>query len=206
MSRIPPFLILVLSGACSTGTYSLGSDPQALSDAGADVGADARSDAQADAGPACGVGLPPCAAGSYCDFPDDACGGMAASGTTRGVCRTSSTGCDGTCVTVCGCDGVEYCNPCVAERAGVDVAPAAWCAVSGTRCGAWLGKDCGPDEFCDFAAIDCGATDPGRCLVRPKQEDCPTSPCGPICGCDGVQYCGECDSHVAGYDRMLACP
>ena len=111
MNRQSLFLPLALLGACSTGTYSLGSDPQALSDAGVDVGVDAR----ADAGPDCGVGLPPCAAGSYCDFADDACGGMAASGATRGVCRAASASCDATCTTVCGCDGVEYCNSCVAE-------------------------------------------------------------------------------------------
>ncbi|MEZ4229176.1 MAG: hypothetical protein R3B89_08435 [Polyangiaceae bacterium] len=196
--RAAPLIFLFLaSGACSSGAYSLGSDPQALDDAGNDAGA-------TDADPPCGVGLAACPSGSYCDFTDDACGGMAANGATHGICRTAPTSCDGSCTTVCGCDGLEYCNACVAERAGVDVAPAEWCATSGRRCGAWLGAGCAPDEFCDFAEVDCGASKPGKCLVRPDIGACPTS-CNPICACDGTEYCTECHAHVAGYDRAQTC-
>ena len=57
-----------------------------------------------------------CPAGKYCDFEAN-CG----LGDNFGKCRTIPTSCEQECTTkVCGCDGVTYCNACLASFAGVD--------------------------------------------------------------------------------------
>ena len=58
-----------------------------------------------------------CAGDQWCDY-DSACGFA----DQLGVCRPRPTACDADCPGVCGCDGNFYCNECVANGAGVDVA------------------------------------------------------------------------------------
>lgn len=80
----------------------------------------------------CGVGQPPCPPDELCDTPDDACGGV-------GVCVSRPTACDGSCEGVCACDGVEYCNVCVAQAAGVDVGDARCEGRGSYAAAAWFG-------------------------------------------------------------------
>lgn len=57
-----------------------------------------------------------CGEGRYCDFAS-ACGYA----DMQGTCRTMPTSCEEACTSkVCGCDGLSYCNACLAHLAGVD--------------------------------------------------------------------------------------
>ena len=57
-----------------------------------------------------------CSEGKYCDF-ESKCGYA----DMQGTCRPMPTECEEECTTkVCGCDGLTYCNPCLAHFAGVD--------------------------------------------------------------------------------------
>jgi hypothetical protein len=173
-------LLGALSSCSGSGPFSLGSD--AL-----------------QSGAPCGPHTEPCPESDYCDFAADGCSGV-------GVCRPRSSSCSSECQPVCGCDGVEYCNACAAQTAGVDVGPSSECASENPRCGGWLGERCPADEFCDFGDASCGqpgAT--GRCQLRPLESVCPAE-CTPACGCDGQPYCNECFANAAGIDRSLSCP
>ncbi|WP_437668987.1 hypothetical protein [Sorangium sp. So ce131] len=67
------------------------------------------------------------AATEFCDHPDDLCG--RADG--EGRCSARPEVCPADCPGVCGCDGQFYCNQCVAQRAGVDVAAGDTCMAGG---------------------------------------------------------------------------
>ena len=74
-------------------------------------------------GGACGPSVGDCDAEGYCAFADDnACG---VSGV--GVCTARPRGCFKDCPGVCGCDGVRYCNACVAQGRGLSVRHAGAC-------------------------------------------------------------------------------
>jgi hypothetical protein len=61
-----------------------------------------------------------CSFGQFCDKLPGTCDG-------GGVCTNAPLGCSGECLGACGCDGVYYCNACVALRAGVDIDEAGDC-------------------------------------------------------------------------------
>lgn len=67
---------------------------------------------------------------------------------------------------------------------------------------------CGPTEFCDHEDKACGlVAQGGTCKPRPQLAVCPAQ-CNPICACDGVSYCNECNANNAGVDANPAgsCP
>lgn len=67
-------------------------------------------------------------------------------------------------------------------------------------CGGFLGLTCAADEFCDFGNGYCGGDDSlGFCRARPTSCP-PTSACIMADGCDGQQYCSECEARAAGTD------
>jgi hypothetical protein len=77
-------------------------------------------------GSTCGTrGTGPCADGLYCNFPiSAACGSFDAGGT----CAAVPTICTRELNPVCGCDGMDYSNPCEAARRGVAVRSMGACA------------------------------------------------------------------------------
>ncbi len=56
-----------------------------------------------------------CASTDYCAKAEGMCGGT-------GTCTARPTICPDICSTLCGCDGLNYCNSCFAARAGVNIA------------------------------------------------------------------------------------
>jgi hypothetical protein len=57
-----------------------------------------------------------CPLGKYCDYEAGDCG----YGDAVGTCRPIPGACTQECTKVCGCDGLTYCNACMAHRAGLD--------------------------------------------------------------------------------------
>lgn len=164
------------------------------------AGVSVASEGECDAPPtgdACGGlrGLA-CAEGEFCNFPLDAiCGAADATGT----CEPIPQACTREFNPVCGCDGVTYSNPCVANSAGVSVSSFGECAPppDGDTCGGLQGLGCAEGEFCAFAPEAlCGAADQtGVCTPRP---DACIQLFDPVCGCDGVTYGNACTAASAG--------
>ncbi len=98
-----------------------------------------------------------------------------------------------------GCDGAD-------EHPGTD-APAVIDAASTVDapgeqlCGGFAGAVCDADEYCDFAANTCGATDE-QGVCKPRPVGCPDVLVFMAnCACDGMVYGSECDVYAAGSDR-----
>jgi len=144
-------------------------------------------------------------------------GGGGASG-AGGSGGTVSTGCPGDTKAAvgqaCAVEGKSCsdCNdPCVActllkctggkwEEVVVPPDPTQ-CTDSGSKdwCGGETNLLCKSDEFCDLPSnAQCGlVTNTGYC--KPKPANC-TDDCPGVCGCDGKQYCNECQAQSAGVD------
>ena len=68
---------------------------------------------------------------------------------------------------------------------------------SAATCGGIIGKTCGADAYCDFAAsTHCGAGDQtGTCDAKP--QFCPAVIL-PVCGCNGKTFNNSCEANRAG--------
>jgi hypothetical protein len=149
-------------------------------------------------GEACGGLLgAQCGDGQFCAFAPDAFCGAA---DQTGICTDIPQACTREFNPVCGCDGVTYSNPCIANSAGTSVSSLGECDTpppSGDVCGGLLGAQCADGEFCAFPAdAFCGAADQtGICARRP--EAC-TQQFDPVCGCDGQTYGNACSAASAG--------
>jgi len=76
----------------------------------------------------------------------------------------------------------------------------------GAVCGGFAGTQCAADEWCDFAANDCGGSDgTGTCKQRPFACD---DRLDPVCGCDGTVHPNACEAEALGIDVSASgnCP
>jgi hypothetical protein len=135
-----------------------------------------------------------CGEGYYCDFaPEAMCGADDALGT----CALKPALCITIEAPVCGCDGKDYSNACLANSAGVSVASEGSCDATGNPCGGLFGFKCPEGYLCDYKLADaCGVNDAvGSCLAIPEA-------CLPfeneVCGCDGKTYTNSCIANAAG--------
>jgi hypothetical protein len=146
---------------------------------------------------ACGARLGnTCARGEYCNYPPSAICGRA-DGT--GVCAPIPGGCTKEYSPVCGCDGNNYGNACMAAAAGISVDYTGECKPlpGAGNCGGIAGLACEKGEFCDYpVGTMCGAADQlGTCREMPQA--C-TREWNPVCGCDDKTYGNACTAAAAG--------
>jgi hypothetical protein len=136
-----------------------------------------------------------CPSGDYCALPS---GADTMCGSKPGVCETKPSICPDDVVVggYCGCDGLDYGNPCFAARAGVSIAYQGPCGASaGDLCGGPTAITCGAGLYCALDANEaCGAV--GTCTDRP--ERCPAY-CTDTCRtCSGASVCNACYAARAG--------
>ncbi|MHC4837788.1 MAG: Kazal-type serine protease inhibitor domain-containing protein, partial [Planctomycetota bacterium] len=138
-----------------------------------------------------------CGRGEYCERPAGACD-------VPGECQPwPVVRCANVDEPVCGCDGEDYMNACLAAGAGMTVDHIGRCGADQIACEA--DGDCGRRGYCARAPGACGG--PGMCAPPP-----PPGECGdlmrPVCGCDGETYLNACRARVAGVsiDAEGACP
>jgi hypothetical protein len=67
-------------------------------------------------------------------------------------------------------------------------------------CGGIAGISCPANQFCDFPDHSFCGGDDEQGICRPIPTDCPEPGGVPVCGCDGVDYLGECAANFAGTD------
>ena len=126
-----------------------------------------------------------CGAGSYCSTAVDVC----LTAEVVGFCQPIPTSCAEAVDPVCGCDGNQYQNACLAARAGVSVSATGTCPVS--ECGGIEALACADSTtYCQFPQGTCTDADPvGTCAVVPTSCSALSSP---VCGCDGHTYTNAC--------------
>ena len=138
-----------------------------------------------------------CAADSFCDYPDDTCGGLDGNGT----CVPKPAVCDKNYDPVCGCDGTIHGNACEANAAGFDV--------NGLEGGCPPPQDtfaCGPTfcviatHYCQHYLSDTGGPDDYACVPLP--EGC----AGTDCNCLSGEQCGFMCSQGQDGSFTLTCP
>jgi len=147
----------------------------------------------------CGVGGATCASGQICKRPDGACATDAA-----GLCEPVPVSCPALNDPVCGCNGTDYSNACVADAAGVTIASDGACEPA-LACGGGSSLVCPVGQFCKAPLATCAAGSAGLCTTMP--DVCPTVVL-PVCGCDGITYSNACFADVAGVtvNHTGACP
>ena len=168
------------------------------------------------AGPvgSCGPGgaVATCQTGLFCHYTEaQYCGEVAG----PGECSQQPTVCTKEWAPVCGCDGRNYSNDCVAHSHGVSIRHRGLCqdagqaatGAVGAKCGVKGAAGCSTGLFCEYpAAAECGASSkPGKCQPRPQA--C-TANYKPVCGCDGKTYANACSAKAAGVSQKQngACP
>ncbi len=152
------------------------------------------------AGPMCGgFGGATCPPDSFCDFPSDNCGGDDGTGT----CLAKPSACPELYIPTCGCDGVVYDSPCMANGAGVDVSNFGGCAApAGTFACGWT--FCGFDQYCQRSVSDVGGSpDYYTCMWMPPECQMGQPP---SCACLAQQACGDMCVQDAAGGMTVTCP
>jgi len=96
---------------------------------------------------------------------------------------------------VCGCDGIQWYSPCIANSQGVSTEP---CPPPPSPSPCLTNADCPTTYFCNMSGRCSG---PGMCYPKPSLSNCPmTNYYGPpmVCGCDGNKYYSVCFANQAG--------
>lgn len=146
----------------------------------------------------------PCPDGLYCDR-GDACRGP-------GTCFPIPEECTEDCPGVCGCDGRDYCNSCIAARAGVTVSHAGSCAP--TTCAGRPYCDCVDVPGCEplvdtTTGCVCPCDDPFNCTGEMCDCACGGAmyrDCAPVGRCPVTELsCGVDCSALLGSDGCLQC-
>lgn len=153
---------------------------------------------------ACGPGTNTrCPAGMFCKFTEaQSCGEAQEAGT--GQCTIKPTVCTEEWNTVCGCDGRNYSNDCVAHSHGASIRQRGLCEKpedstgdAGSTCGGSQDAECSKGLFCDYSVeAGCG-TDEQTGTCQPRPERC-FPDYRPVCGCDGMTYPNRCSASAAG--------
>jgi hypothetical protein len=184
--------------------------------AGQCAGTAAPSAPPGPAGSTCGPGgaVTSCGAGWFCRYTEaQYCG--EAEGAGPGQCAPQPTVCTKEWAPVCGCDGRNFSNDCVAHSHGVSIRHRGLCQDAAQAAGGAVGAPCGAPDlpgcstglFCDYPPeANCGANNKaGTCQPRPQA--C-TADYDPVCGCDGQTYSNACSARAAGVSvkQKGACP
>lgn len=153
-----------------------------------------------------------CPEGLFCLYSEaQYCGEVAG----PGQCTEQPTVCTKEWAPVCGCDGRNFSNDCVAHSHGVSIRHRGLCqdgnqaaaGAVGTTCRGQGNAGCGTGLFCNYPpAARCGSTG-GAGACQPRPQAC-TAQYDPVCGCDGSTYANTCSAHAAGVSvkQEGACP
>jgi len=153
----------------------------------------------------------PCSPELYCLTPVGMCGG-------KGLCQPMPPECKPMMgiplKTICGCDGMDYPNPCEAAMMGVSVMHEEPCNdLPGDKMCMDSSECVKEQQFCEIPVGMCLGTamlppmplppllPMGYCVDIPK--DCEGEDPFPVCGCDGKNYPSYCEAAMNGISVFL---
>jgi hypothetical protein len=141
---------------------------------------------------ACTTSPDTCPDGTFCQLEVGGCFDADATG----VCRSISTPCPVAYAPVCGCDGEDYENSCVAAQAGTSVAYEGVCEEPEPEPVVGCGAGCGAGSYCELPLGACVlGTAEGSC--QPVPQGCIDEVKSLVCGCDGIEYDSPCHAAMA---------